>query len=789
MLQIGDNILIFDGGMGSELELRGLDMNRGADLNIEAPDAIKEIHKAYSHADFITTNTFGVNRLKYHGSYTLKEVCDAAIENAKSAGKKVMFDIGPTGQMLKPIGMLTFDEAYECFKEVVLLSKDKVDGYILETFSDLYEIKAAILAVKENSDLPCFATMTFDKTGRTLTGSTPEIVVNTLEGLGVDALGCNCGLGPDALHDVIERMINVSHTPIIIQPNRDLPEIKNGKTYYRMSKEEFYKEMECYINDGVSIVGGCCGTTPEFIKLLANYKSRKINKKNIKYKTLVNSATEIVNIDGVICCGERLNPTGKKKLKEKIIAGEFDYLVEEAIRQVDNGAKVLDLNLGVPKTDEVTNMKNVVPQIQEYCQAPLQIDSSNKDALEMGCRYYNGIPIINSVNGEEAVMERVFPIAKKYGACVVGLALDENGVPPTAEKRFEIAKRIVKRAEEYGIPKEKLIIDTLVLTASSEQVLVQETLKGLTLVRSLGVKTCLGVSNVSFGLPNRGMLNKNFLAMAIYAGLNMPIMNPMDQEMMGTIDATNVLLNRDEGSMTYINKYNNVVIENTFVSKTSNSVSNEKNGELNLFDAVCRGLKNEIKNLTISELESHDPMYVINDILIKALGKVGDDYSKGNLYLPQLIASAEAAKIAFQAISDKFPKDDSKSKGDIVMCTVKGDVHDIGKNICKVVLESYGYNVIDLGKDTPIDVVVDAYNKYHPLVIGLSALMTTSVIEMENTIKALRNVGCKAKIFVGGAVVTQDIANEIKADYYSEDALALVTMIEDLIEKGIIKKY
>ena len=788
MLQLDKNILIFDGGMGSELEARGLDMNKGADLNIEAPLDIKAIHLAYKNADFITTNTFGVNRLKYHGKYNLEDVINAAIDNARVTGKNVMFDIGPTGQMLKPIGMLTFDEAYETFKEVVLLSKDKVDGYILETFSDLYEIKAAILAVKENSDKPVFATMTFDKTSRTLTGSTPEIVVNTLEGLGVDALGCNCGLGPDALKDVIDRMIKCAHKPILIQPNRDLPQIKNGKTFYSMEKEVFHKEMEYYVNGGVSIVGGCCGTTPEFINLLCNYRERKINKRNNPYKTLVNSATELVEIDSVICCGERLNPTGKKKLKEMITNGEFDYLVEEAIKQVDNGAKVLDLNLGVPKTDEVGNMKNVVPKIQEYCQAPLQIDSSNKDALEMGCRYYNGIPIINSVNGEEAVMARVFPIAKKYGACVVGLALDEHGVPKTAEERFEIAKRIIKRASEYGIPKERIIIDTLVLTASSEQVLVQETLKGLSLVRSLGVKTCLGVSNVSFGLPNRPMLNKNFLAMAIYAGLNMPIMNPSDQEMMGTIDATNVLLNRDEGSMTYINKYNNVVIQNTYVSNGKEQ-QQSLGGTINLYDAVCRGLKNEIKNLTEKELESNDAMYVINEILIKALGKVGDDYSKGTLYLPQLIASAEAAKLAFATISDKFPKDKSKSKGDIVMATVKGDVHDIGKNICKVVLESYGYNVIDLGKDTPIDDVVNAYKKYHPIVIGLSALMTTTVIEMENTIKALRSVGCKAKIFVGGAVVTKDIAKEINADYYSEDALELVTMIEDLIAKGEIKEY
>ena len=462
-----------------------------------------------------------------------------------------------------------------------------------------------------------------------------------------------------------------------------------------------------------------------------------------------------------------MNPTGKKKLKQKLIDGDYDYLVGEALKQVDCGAKILDLNVGVPKLDEKEVLRNALIKVQEYVDTPIQIDTSNKEAMEIACRYYNGIPLINSVNGEQAVMDKVFPIAKKYGAVVLGLALDENGVPKTAEERYEIAKRIIAEANKYGIPKERIMIDTLVLTASAEQALVQETLKGLTLVRSLGVKTALGVSNVSFGLPRRILLNKTFLTMAMYAGLNMPIINPLDNEMTEAIDAYNVLLNIDNNSVNYIEKYNDVE-ENQGPKKTL---------ELDLKTAVMKGLNNECEALTNKELETHEPLYVVNEILIQALKEVGDLYDKGKMYLPQLIAAAEAAKVAFGVISKKFPKSENK-KGTIVMATVKGDVHDIGKNICKVVLESYGYEVIDLGKDTPIEVVVDAYKKYHPLVIGLSALMTTTVISMEDTIKALREINCESKIMVGGAVLTADIAASIGADYYSKDALEMVNIIE-----------
>ena len=776
---VGKKIMLFDGGMGSEIEKRGLSSYIPEELNILKPDDIYEIHKSYEASDFITTNTFGLNSIKYHGKYSIKELAEAAIKNARKTNKIVMFDIGPTGGMLKPIGNLSFDDAYNAFKEVVTYSNDLVDGYILETFTDLYEAKAALLAVKENSDKPVFITMTFDSTGRTLTGSTPEIVINTLEGLGADVIGVNCSLGPKELYPIIEKFINNAHKPILIQPNRGLPTLKDGKTVYTLEFLEFDEYIKKYIDMGVSIIGGCCGTNPEFISGISKYKGLYINKKENPYNTLINSSTVLTNIENVCVCGERLNPTGKKKLKQALLDANYDYLVSEAIKQQEAGANLLDLNVGVPKINEVEAMINSILKVQEYCDLPLQIDSSNKDAIEAGCRYYNGIPLINSVNGEDAVMDRVFPIAKKYGAVVLGLALDENGVPKTAEERFKIAKKIIKKAKQYGIDKHRIMIDTLVLTASAEQELVKETLKGLTLVRELGVKTALGVSNVSFGLPNRGLLNKTFLSMAMYAGLNMPILNPLDSEMMGAIASYNVLMAIDKDSTNYIDKYKDVEISITTTSNNSPSTK-ESNNQLDLYNAVKKGLKPEIEKLTLEELDKNDPMYVINEILIKALADVGQLYDKGKLFLPQLISSAEAAKEAFAVISNKFPKSDSK-KATVLMATVKGDVHDIGKNICKVVLESYGYDVIDLGKDVDINKIVEADKKYNPFAIGLSALMTTTVISMEDTIKELRKNNTKAHIFVGGAVVTEDIAKSINADFYTKDALSFVNKLEELL--------
>ncbi len=761
--------MIFDGGMGSEIEKRGVPVTVPEDLNITHPEIIKDIHKSYATADFITTNTFGLNKIKYKGAYDLPTVAAAAIENARAAGKKVFFDIGPTGAMLKPIGTLTFDDACEAFKEVVLASRDKVDGYILETFSDLYELKSAVLAVKENCDKPVFATMTFDNTARTLTGSTPEIMVELLEGLGVDALGVNCSLGPKELEQVISRILAVTHTPVIIQPNRGLPKVKDGKTYYDLTVQEFTESVEKYAKMGVSIIGGCCGTTPEFIESVAKFKGMAVNSPQNPYKTTVTSYSKLVHIENVTVCGERLNPTGKKLIKEAITNGDYDYLVSEGIKQQDAGADLLDLNVGVPKIDEPAVMRAACEKIQEYIDLPLQIDSSNKAAIEQGVRYYNGIPLINSVNGEQSTMDAVFPIAKKYGAVVLGLTLDENGVPKTAEKRFEIAKKIVAEAEKYGIPRHKIMIDTLVLTASAEQALVKETLKALTLVKTLGVQTALGVSNVSFGLPNRPLINKTFLTMAMQSGLNMPILNPNDTEMMNAVKAFGVLAGYDTGAEKYI----------TAFADAQSTAPTPQNTERTLGEAIKKGLKNEAVSLAEKELLTTTPLEIINNTLIVALTEVGEAFNSDKIYLPQLIASAEAAKNAFAVIVDKLPAL-TIEKGKVIMATVKGDVHDIGKNIVKTVLQSYGYSVIDLGKDVPPEKVLKAVEEHKPLAVGLSALMTTTVTSMEETVALLKNNNCTAKIFVGGAVLNAEIAKQINADYYTADALEMVKVLEEM---------
>lgn len=776
VLQFGEKVIVLDGAMGTRLEELGL-AERPEDANMTDAEAIKSIHREYSAADIILTNTFGLNKIKYKGKFGIREVALKAIENARAAGKAVFFDVGPTGAMLKPMGTLSFDEAYAAFAEIADITRDFVDGYFAETFSDLYEMKACVLALKEHAVKPIFASMTFDASGRTLTGSTPEIVANTLAGLGVDALGVNCSLGPKEMYNVVKRLLDCSPVPVIVEPNRGLPVFNGGKTEYTLTVEEFDSYIGKYIDMGAAIVGGCCGTNPQFINKISKYSGRPVAKRDIEPKTIINSSTRLVEIDGVKICGERLNPTGKKKLKEAIVAGDFDYLVDEAVKQQEAGADLLDVNVGVPKIDEPAVMKNTVERVQEYVDLPLQIDSSNKDAIEAGVRYFNGVPLINSVNGEESVMARVFPIAKKYGAVVLGLTMDDRGVPKTAAERFEIAKRIIKRAEEYGIPRHKIMIDTLVLTASAEQSLVKETVEALRLVKTLGVKTALGVSNVSFGLPNRGLLNKTFLTMAMTCGLNMPIMNPLDGEMTGAVKAFAVLSGEDENSEKYIDIYK-------YFTPMANSVAAVSKGEdksvNNLFDCVKRGIKSQAAALCIEELKNSDPMTVVNDVLIKALDEVGKLYDSGKLFLPQLVASAEAAKTAFAEVTKLLPQGES-AKGEVILATVKGDVHDIGKNIVKVVLQSHGYSVIDLGKDVPPETIVQAYKKYRPLAIGLSALMTTTVSSMEETINKLRSAGCDTSIFVGGAVLNGEIAKQIGADYYTKDALAFVKVLETLV--------
>ena len=756
-----EKVQIFDGGMGSSLEERGVSFNCVEDLNITHEDVIRDIHLGYKNADYITTNTFGLNKFKYKGNYSLKEVALKAIENARVVSRKVFFDIGPTGLLMEPIGSLNFKDAYEAFKEVVEISKDYVDGYIVETFSDLLEIKACILAVKENSDKPVFATMTFSDNGRTLTGTTPLIMVNTLEGLGVDVLGVNCSLGPKDLMPIVREIMKYAHIPVIVQPNRGIPKYINGKASYELDHVEYKKYIKMFLDLGVSIVGGCCGTNSDFINAISEYKDLNVIHKNNNYETLVNSRDTVVNFNNIVICGERLNPTGKKKLKEAITQENYDYLIEEAIIQKEHGANVLDLNVGVPLIDEVKVLTTAMKKVSEYVNLPLQIDSSNIEAIENAVREYAGIPIINSVNGDFEVMDKVFTIAKKYGAVVIGLTLDKNGVPQTAKDRFDIAKRIMDKASEYGIKYHKIIIDTLVLTASSNQSLVKETLEALKLVSSLGVKTTLGVSNVSFGLPNRQLLNKTFLGLALNSGLSMPIMNPLDSEMMGIVNAYNVLLNKDINSEKYIECYKDI----------------QNNG---ICFIIKKGLKNIIKDKVITELEKYDnPLEFIENVLIKSLNEVGVLYEKGVLYLPQLISSSETAKIAFNTVLERIPSS-LVEKGTIIIGTVKGDIHDIGKNIVKVVLQSYGYSVVDLGKDVDPEIFVEAYNKYKPIAIGLSALMTTTINSMKVTIEKLRDINVSSKIFVGGAVLTEDIAKKINADYYSKNALEIVSILEKL---------
>jgi len=778
--RLGKELLVFDGGMGTQLQEEGLKAGQiPEEYNIEHPEIIMNIHKRYleAGADFITTNTFGCNPLKMQESqYCYCDLLKAAVKNAKQARDEVnpnayiVLDIGPIGQLLEPLGTLTFDEAYEIIASQVLLVKDEVDAVLLETMTSLYEVKAGILAIKEKSDLPIFVTMTFEDNGRTLTGSDPITFVNVVEGLGVDALGVNCSLGPHELKPIIDEILETSSTPVLIQPNAGLPVLKNGQTCYEVTSQDYAQSMIEYMQKGVSIVGGCCGTTPDFIQALNRVKPTYVTPRHVKKYTRVSSQNQTVTFRGqIVVCGERLNPTGKKKLKAALKEERYDECVVEGIKQQQAGADILDVNVGLPGIDEPATMKKVIQLLQEVINLPLQIDSSSPEAIEKACRYYNGKPLINSVNGKDKVMEAIFPIVKKYGGVVIGLTL-EDGIPLYAEERLAIAKKIVHKAATYGIEKENIIIDCLTLTASAQQKEVQETLKALQLVKQeLGVHTVLGVSNVSFGLPNRPLLNRTFLTLAMQSGLDLPIINPLDQQLMDTIDAYNVLYHFDKDSVHYISKQSQV--QNTQPLSTSS---------FSLEEMIIHGLKEEVKAKTKEVLETRDAMDVINGMIIPALNQVGKDYESNKIFLPQLIQSAETTKLAFEVVKSTFSVD-SQSKGPVMMCTVEGDIHDIGKNIVKVVLESYGYQVIDLGKDVKVENVVEAYHRYQPKMIGLSALMTTTVVNMKRTIDALHADGCVCPIWVGGAVLTQEIADEIGADYYSEDAMASVTLLNSLL--------
>lgn len=796
---IKDNILIFDGAMGTMLQKKGLKLGENPELlNITEPSIIEEIHREYinSGANVITTNTFGANELKLKlCDLAVEEAVDAAVKIAKSAkgnsNTYIALDVGPIGELLEPMGTLSFDRAYEIFKRQVLQGvKSGVDIILLETMTDLYELKAAILAVKENCDLPVFCTMTFEANSRTFTGCSPEAMVLVLEGLGVDALGVNCSLGPKQLKPVIEEICNLTHIPVMVQPNAGLPTLSIGdETKYDITKEEFADTLCEFIDIGVRVIGGCCGTTPDYIKELCNrVKGKKIERINNKIYSAICTPSKVVRIDGVRIIGERINPTGKKLFKEALKNENLDYILNQAVSQIEAGAHILDVNVGLPEIDEPSMMHKVIKEIQGIIDTPLQIDSSDPKTIETGLRYYNGKPILNSVNGEDKVLDSILPLVKKYGASVVGLTLDERGIPAKAEERYAIAEKIINKASEYGINREDVFIDCLVLTVSAQQEEVQETLKAVRMVKEkLGVKTLLGVSNISFGLPNRELVNETFLALALANGLDLPIMNPNASGMIRIIDSYNVLYNYDKGAENYINNYANVKLSREVESKGSshsdNAANISENIEHDLKYIVIKGFKEEAKQATIELLKEKEELEIVNEYLIPALDEVGDKYEKGEIFLPQLIQSAETVKNAFNVLKAEISKNNSEtiSKGKIILATVKGDIHDIGKNIVKIILENYGYEIIDLGKDVPIKIVVEEAKKHKVSLIGLSALMTTTLRSMGETIKALKEDGYTGKIFVGGAVLTPEYAKQIGADYYAKDAKESVEIAKKIL--------
>jgi 5-methyltetrahydrofolate--homocysteine methyltransferase len=794
---------IFDGAMGTMLQAAGMKMGETPEvLSITQPELLINIHEQYLNAssDVIYANTFGANRYKLeHCGYSVDEIVKASIKNAKQACANVKpealvaLDVGPIGQLLEPTGTLSFEEAYEYYAEIVEAgSKAGADLVVFETMTDLLECKAAVLAAKEHSDLPVAVTMTFEINQRTFTGCCIQSMALTLTGLGVDAVGVNCSLGPAELEPVVAELSKWTNLPLIVKPNAGLPDPVTNE--YNVTAEEFAQMMKDLRKYGIKVFGGCCGTNPEFIRCL--YEMLKENG-NSGFETVkeipaaVCSATKYVTITEPRIIGERINPTGKKVFQEALRQNDMDYILNQALEQIGAGADILDVNVGLPGIDEREMMISAVKSIQAIADVPLQIDSTIPEVLDAALRVYNGKPIINSVNGEEKSLSTVLPLVKKYGAAVVGLTLDENGIPPKAEERFKIAKRILDRATALGIPKEDVYIDCLTLTASAEQAAVSETLEAVYRVKhELGLKTVLGVSNISFGLPNRVLVNHIFLTMALQNGLDLPIINPNIPEMTGAVRAYKLLANIDKNSVDFIKAYANMPkVEkiNPAAVKTAASAQEKEapSGDLKeqLFHAVYAGLKNEGSSITEKLLETMDSMEIVNEVLIPALDKIGEDFEKGTLFLPQLIMSASVAQGAFEVIRQFMVKADSApvSKGKIVIATVKGDIHDIGKNIVKVLLQNYGYDVIDLGKDVEYQAVVDAVRENDVKLVGLSALMTTTLVSMKETIELIHKNNLDCKIMVGGAVLTPEYAKEIHADFYSKDAKESVDIAKKVL--------
>ena len=819
---LGKKIIICDGAMGTMMQKYGLKTGDLPEaLNFTHPEIIERIHLEYYNAgsDFVSSNTFGANRLKLEGSgYTVMDAVSQAVKLAKSVAKRVeiekglkkyvALDIAPIGKLMEPVGDMTFEEAYDLFQEQITAgAKAGADFIFFETFTDIYEMKVGVIAAKESCDLPIFCSVTFQEDGRMLMGADPLTVVNILQDLGIDGLGVNCSLGPKQMVGIVKEILKYSKIPVLVQPNAGLPTVVNGETVFDVNIDEYTEAMIEMLEAGVAIVGGCCGTTPEYIQALVqrikvindnNSGLDNINRKNIfpamsenakqirqlKVLTAASSSVKTVILDDRIrIIGERINPTGKKILKEALRANDLSYIENEAINQVSAGAEILDINVGLPEIDELEMMLKTIKRVTSVVNVPLQIDSASAKVLEAAVRVYNGKPIINSVNGKQEVMDAIFPIVQKYGTCVIALTLDEKGLPKNAEERLAIAERIINTAATYGISRERIIVDCLTLTVSAQQNAGRDTLEAIRMVKNkFGVKTTLGASNVSFGLPERKLINRTFLAMALEAGLDAPITDPMVSEYVDTIRAFETLSCKDVDSRDFIANYGGQGMKDS--GNIAESDSNKTIFSMSLEEIIINGYAERSKRATEELLKTMKPLKIIETRIIPSLEKVGKLYEDGTYFLPQLIQSADTVKGAFGVLKSAMELTGEKiSYGKVILATVQGDIHDIGKNIVRVLLENYGYEVIDLGKDVPIEKVVHAAKSQDIKMVGLSALMATTVVNMEKTIKALKEAQVNCVIAVGGAVLTADYAEIIGADFYCKDAMDTVR-----VANGIFKK-
>ena len=784
------NTILLDGGMGTMLQAAGLKLGaRPEELNITDPALIEGIHAQYAAAGsrIVNANTFGASAHKLAGSaYTLEQVITAGIENCKRAcapyGALTALDVGPLGELLEPSGTLAFEDAVAEYARIVKAGEAAgADLIFFETYTDLYELKAALLAAKENTHLPILASMSFEAGGRTFTGCTVESFAATARGLGADAVGINCSLGPKEIFPMAKRLAEAvpGNFPVFVKPNAGLPRADGSG--YDITPQLFALQMKPYRELHLFAAGGCCGTTPEFIKLLnGTFAGYTPGRPAHRMPSVLCTPVDTVTVDGITVVGERINPTGKKRFQQALREGDMNYVLEQAVSQAEAGAQILDVNVGAPGVDEPVLMEQVVKALQSVTSLPLQLDSSNVEALTRGLRVYNGKPIVNSTNGEPEKLAAILPLCKKYGAAIVGLAIDEKGIQPKAADRVAIARRITEAALAAGIPREDIYIDCLTLTASAQQEDVLATVQALEACKKeLGVRTVLGVSNISFGLPCRTYLNTTFLTMAMYAGLDLAIMNPSSEEMMAAVYAYNVLTNRDKQSTKYIERFADRVPASTALAQAAKAAPAASAAEAELtgpyaalMKAVEKGLKGDAAAHTRALLAEKQPLEVVDEALIPALDIVGAKYEKGTLFLPQLLQAASAAQSAFEEIKTAIAQkgEGSASKGRIVLATVKGDVHDIGKNIVRVILENYGFEVLDLGRDVPVETVVDTVREKDVHLVGLSALMTTTLKSMEETIAALHAAKLDCKIMVGGAVLTPEYAEKIGADWYAKDA-------------------